>query len=886
MRAVRVGTEACPAVLLVGLEVALEPRHLRVALEREHVRRDAVEEPAIVGDDHRAAGEAEQRLLERAERVDVEVVRRLVEQQQVAAGAQQLGQVQAVALAAGQLGDLLLLVGALEVDARDVLAAVHHAVADLELVEAVGDLLPDGLVVGERVARLVDVRELDRVADPQLARVGLLLAGDHAEERRLAGAVRADDADDAAARQLEAQVVDEQLVAEALAQVLGLDDDVAEPRPGGDVDLDLVELDVALLGDERLEVGQARLLLGLAALRVLAHPLELGGDRLLARLLGALLLGQAGLLLLEPARVVALVGDAARAVELEDPAGDVVEEVAVVGDRDHRALVLVEVALQPRDGLGVEVVGGLVEQQQVRGGEQQPAQRDAAALAAAQLRHVGVGRRQAQRVHRVLDVRVEAPRVGGVDLGLQRGELVGGLVGVVGGELVEAVEERTRSGDAVLDIGAHVLCLVEVRLLLKQAHRRVGREHRVAAVVGLAAGHDAQDRRLARAVVAEHADLRAGQERERDVLEHRLVGRERLGQAVHLEDVLMGHVTSEGSPSAAPDRRDGERLAPHDHSPATPVRLPPAPARRRRDTCGRVSELAIRLRGVVKRFGRITAVDGLDLDVPVGTCVGLLGPNGAGKSTTMRMLTAQAIADEGELHVLGYKLPRESKMARAACGVVPQLDNLDTTVSVEQNLLVFSHLYRIPRPERKAAIEDALDLARLADRRDTRVDKLSGGMRRRLLIARALVHKPRLVLMDEPTVGLDPQVRQELWALVDALRSQGTTILMSTHYIEEAQRLCDTVTIMSHGKAVAVGPPSELVLEHAGAQALEVYGPPGRLAEVEQQAAAAGYRTRRTGTSISILGVGAGTNGFSADGERRQTNLEDVFVLLTGEEIA
>src|SRR5215211_3925958 len=218
-------------------------------------------------------------------------------------------------------------------------------------------------------------------------------------------------------------------------------------------------------------------------------------------------------------------------------------------------------------------------------------------------------------------------------------------------------------------------------------------------------------------------------------------------------------------------------------------------------------DLAIRLRGVVKRYGAGTAVDGLDLDVPMGTCVGLLGPNGAGKSTTMRLLTAQAIADEGELDVLGF------------------------------------------------------ELALLTDRRDTRIDKLSGGMRRRLLIARALIHRPQLVLMDEPTVGLDPQVRQGMWALIDRLRSEGTTILMSTHYIEEAQRLADTVLIMSHGKAVAAGPPSELVLEHAGHEVIEVYGPPPRLAEVEAEAGEAGLRTRRTGTSVSILGVD-GRNRF------------------------
>jgi lipooligosaccharide transport system ATP-binding protein len=294
-------------------------------------------------------------------------------------------------------------------------------------------------------------------------------------------------------------------------------------------------------------------------------------------------------------------------------------------------------------------------------------------------------------------------------------------------------------------------------------------------------------------------------------------------------------------------------------------------------------QLAIRLRGVVKRFGPITAVDGLDLDVPMGTCIGLLGPNGAGKSTTMKALTAQVIADEGELEVLGFRLPADSKQARAEMGVVPQLDNLDVSLTVEQNLLVFAHLYRVPAAGRKDAIERALDIANLSSRRHDKVDKLSGGMRRRLLIARALLHQPRLLLLDEPTVGLDPQVRQELWALIDRLRSEGVSILMSTHYIEEAERLADEVTIMSHGKAVAVGPPSRLIAEHAGNEALEVYGSPARLTEVEDLARAHGWRTRRTGTSISILGAN-GAADF--DGERRVTNLEDVFVLLTGEEIA
>ena len=295
--------------------------------------------------------------------------------------------------------------------------------------------------------------------------------------------------------------------------------------------------------------------------------------------------------------------------------------------------------------------------------------------------------------------------------------------------------------------------------------------------------------------------------------------------------------------------------------------------------------LAIRLRDIAKSYGEIQAVDGLDLDVPEGTCVGLLGPNGAGKSTTMKTLTAQAIADRGEIEVLGYKLPEQSKSARAEMGVVPQLDNLDTTLTVEQNLVVFAYLYRVPRGERKAAVERALEISNLADRRDTRVDKLSGGMRRRLLITRALIHRPRLVLMDEPTVGLDPQVRQEIWALIDGLRAEGVSILMSTHYIEEAERLADTVTIMSHGKEVASGRPHELVLQHAGREAIEVYGPPARLTEVETSAAAAGLRTRRTGTSVAVLRLES-ANGEAPEGERRPANLEDVFVLLTGEEIA
>src|SRR6185436_15538223 len=268
---------------------------------------------------------------------------------------------------------------------------------------------------------------------------------------------------------------------------------------------------------------------------------------------------------------------------------------------------------------------------------------------------------------------------------------------------------------------------------------------------------------------------------------------------------------------------------------------------------------AIELKGVVKRFGPITAVDGLDLEVPRGICLGLLGPNGAGKSTTMRLLTGQAIADAGELRVLGYELPGESKDARAEMGVVPQLDNLDIDVTVEENLAVFARLYRVR--DVRAAVERGLDLARLQARRKDEVDKLSGGMRRRLLLARGLVHDPDLMLLDEPTVGRDPQIRTELWSLIDGLRSKGTTILMSTHYIEEAQRLADEVAVMANGKVIARGRPSDLIAEHAGSETAEVYAPPDKLAEVRAAAEAQGLSVRTAGPAIAIVGAERGQDG-------------------------
>jgi lipooligosaccharide transport system ATP-binding protein len=249
----------------------------------------------------------------------------------------------------------------------------------------------------------------------------------------------------------------------------------------------------------------------------------------------------------------------------------------------------------------------------------------------------------------------------------------------------------------------------------------------------------------------------------------------------------------------------------------------------------------------------------------------------------MRLLTGQAIADSGRIRVLEFDLPREAKAARAVMGVVPQLDNLDVDVTVEENLAVFARLYRVR--DVRAGVDRALELAHLTDRRKDAVDELSGGMRRRLLLARGLVHDPRLVLLDEPTVGLDPQIRTQMWTLIDGLRTRGATILMSTHYIEEAERLADEVAVMAHGKVVARGKPSDLITQYAGRETAEVYGPPDRLAEVRALAESDGLRVRPAGPAVAIVGSERSTNGsIPEDAVRRAASLEDVFVLLTGEE--
>jgi lipooligosaccharide transport system ATP-binding protein len=285
---------------------------------------------------------------------------------------------------------------------------------------------------------------------------------------------------------------------------------------------------------------------------------------------------------------------------------------------------------------------------------------------------------------------------------------------------------------------------------------------------------------------------------------------------------------------------------------------------------------------VVKRFASVVAVNGLELEVPSGVCYGLLGPNGAGKSTAMRILTGQAHADAGSIDVLGYRLPAESKLARVRMGVCPQESNLDVDLRVRDVLSVFARLYRVPSCERAAAVERALALAGLESRALDRAVTLSGGMQRRLLIGRALIHRPDLVLLDEPTVGLDPQVRQELWSLILALRDEGATVLMSTHYIEEAERLADRVAIMSAGRVVAEGLPADLVRAHAGREVVDVRGSAAELAALQAEAQAGGLPTRPSGPALTYLRADT-LDGRVPDGVRRSPTLEDVFVSLTGD---
>jgi lipooligosaccharide transport system ATP-binding protein len=226
---------------------------------------------------------------------------------------------------------------------------------------------------------------------------------------------------------------------------------------------------------------------------------------------------------------------------------------------------------------------------------------------------------------------------------------------------------------------------------------------------------------------------------------------------------------------------------------------------------------AVEARGLVKRYGELTAVDGVDFVVREGECFGFLGPNGAGKTTTMKMIYGLAAVDDGELSVLGLDVRSQRREVKAHIGVVPQEQNLDRELSVRENLEVQALYHGL---EADGRVDELLDFALLRERAEGRPAELSGGMKRRLLIARALVNRPELVVLDEPTTGLDPQARRAVWNLLQDLRSEGVTLIVTTHYMEEAERICDRLVIMDGGRIVTEGSPAEL-LERFGEPSLE-----------------------------------------------------------------
>jgi lipooligosaccharide transport system ATP-binding protein len=234
-----------------------------------------------------------------------------------------------------------------------------------------------------------------------------------------------------------------------------------------------------------------------------------------------------------------------------------------------------------------------------------------------------------------------------------------------------------------------------------------------------------------------------------------------------------------------------------------------------------VNAPAVRAVGLHKSYGDRIAVNGIDFEVEPGICFGFLGPNGAGKTTTMKMIYGLASVDDGELKVLGLDARLDRRRIKERLGVVPQETNLDGELTVRENLLYQAGYFGLERSEVAERIEELIDFALLRDRVDEVPWKLSGGMKRRLLIARALVNDPELVVLDEPTTGLDPQARLAVWNALDGLRKRGVTLLLTTHYMEEAARLCDRLLIMDEGEIVASGAPAELIREHVGAGTLE-----------------------------------------------------------------
>jgi lipooligosaccharide transport system ATP-binding protein len=246
-----------------------------------------------------------------------------------------------------------------------------------------------------------------------------------------------------------------------------------------------------------------------------------------------------------------------------------------------------------------------------------------------------------------------------------------------------------------------------------------------------------------------------------------------------------------------------------------------------------VPEVLVRARGLTKRFGSFTAVDGIDFDLYQGEAFGFLGPNGAGKSSTMRMISCVSPPTDGELIILDRDPRRDGPAIRARLGVVPQEDTLDVDLTVRENLLVYGRYFGLPRAVIRERTEQLLDFVQLADRANDMVEPLSGGMKRRLTIARSLINEPDILILDEPTTGLDPQARHVVWDRLFRLKQRGVTLILTTHYMDEAEQLCDRLVVMDHARFAAAGSPRELIARYSTAEVLELRFPP----DVHDQAA-------------------------------------------------
>jgi lipooligosaccharide transport system ATP-binding protein len=300
---------------------------------------------------------------------------------------------------------------------------------------------------------------------------------------------------------------------------------------------------------------------------------------------------------------------------------------------------------------------------------------------------------------------------------------------------------------------------------------------------------------------------------------------------------------------------------------------------------------AVIARGLRKSYAGRVALDGIDFEVRPGICFGFLGPNGAGKTTTMKMIYGLVAVEGGELRVLGLDARRQRREIKSRIGVVPQETNLDGDLTIRENLIFQGHYFGVDTRRARERADELLEFALLTDRADERVQALSGGMKRRLLVARALVNEPELIVLDEPTTGLDPQARLAVWRALDRLRRQGVTLLLTTHYMEEAARLCDRLLIMDDGRIVTEGEPRRLVDQHVGREILELELGDG----CDGQALVESIDGRLSGHDLSdgrltLFTEDAEELLHSLDHEHfptesayvRRATLEDVFLRLTG----